>query len=238
MSLYARTKETIKSLPFIDKIRTPLLKADDVICNIIGHEPEFIIAGTGRCGTVYIAWLLSQLGIPTKHEYFYGPQGFHKRVGYKGESSWLAVPFLDDFDGKVIHQIRHPVKTINSFVSVRALDTSRMNNQYVRFINKHFDLTGNQLEDSMRYYLEWNQKIEKHEGIRVRLEEINESIPKIMDYLGYPCPENYKEIVKSSKKMNSRSNPQVTYKDLPKGKLLDQLTEMAERYGYNIEQSA
>ncbi|MGB0719149.1 MAG: hypothetical protein ACPGRX_01665, partial [Bdellovibrionales bacterium] len=203
---------------------------------VFGKAPEFIIAGTGRSGTVYISWLLNELGIATRHEYFYGPDGYHKRIGVKGEVSWLAVPFLDTFDGKILHQTRHPIKTINSFVSVRAADKARMHNKYIRFIDRYFDLSDDPLDNAIRFYIEWNTRIKKYATYHFKIEGLEKAVPEICDVLGYGCPKNYKDILARSQKLNSKSTPQITYADLPKGPLLDALAEVAESYGYTLDE--
>lgn len=236
MALYFNLKQSVKSIPFIDSVYEPLLSLDTKICDLFGAAPEFVISGTGRSGTVYISWLLDTLGIPTRHEYFYGPKGYHKRIGVKGEVSWLAAPFLEGYSGKILHQTRHPIKTINSFVSVKAVDKTRMHNKYIRFIDEHFDMGDDLLENAMRFYVQWNEEISKHAGYHFRIEDLEDVVPEIFAYLGYSCPDNYKDVIASSKKLNSKSKPQITFEDLPKGSHLDALYEAAKKYGYQLDE--
>ena len=236
MSTYAELKNSIKDWPVLQPIRPPLMAVDSLICNMFGRDPDFVIAGTGRSGTVYLAWLINELGIPTRHEYFFGPDGYHKRIGVRGEVSWMVVPYLQDFKGTILHQTRHPVKTINSFVSMRGFDPTRMHNKYIRFIDQHFHMTDNLIEDSMRFYIEWNKKAEERAVHTFQIEKIAEELPRVFREIGEECPSHYREVIEKSQKLNSKSKPIVTYEDLPKGKLLDELAAVSEAYGYKIDE--
>lgn len=103
---------------------------------------KFIVTGTGRCGTVYAAKLLTELGIPCGHESIFNENGINKepKLSYCSthsilenkkleswvdtnqiiaDSSYLAVPFLQNSEIKnipIIHIIRNPLKVISSFV--------------------------------------------------------------------------------------------------------------------------
>lgn len=106
---------------------------------------HFLIVGTGRCGTVYMAKLLTEMGIPCGHERIFGYEGLeeaHKVLAKGGdnsivsrrsnlqspglthhltaESSFMAVPFMREpclSKTKVIHVVRNPIKVIFSFVN-------------------------------------------------------------------------------------------------------------------------
>ncbi len=103
-------------------------------------ELKYIVTGTGRCGTVYMAKLLSSIGIPCTHEGIFQQDGLvaaQKRMQEPlevskiakmtrewltdeevvAESSYMAAPFLDQLDATIIHVVRHPMKVINSFVA-------------------------------------------------------------------------------------------------------------------------
>lgn len=104
---------------------------------------KFIVTGTGRCGTVYMARLLTQLGIPCGHESlfdFRGYDGLCERLSGRrpvtlsdiskkepwtdpeeivADSSYGAAPFLNREPCKsipVLHVVRHPLMVVGSFV--------------------------------------------------------------------------------------------------------------------------
>jgi len=85
---------------------------------------KFLIVGTGRCGTGYISRVLTRVGVKCGHENVFSIHGIKPNKDYIGDASWLAVPFLPNFDPEsvfVVHQIRHPFKTIGSLVSIPGL---------------------------------------------------------------------------------------------------------------------
>lgn len=105
---------------------------------------KYLITGTGRCGTVFFAKFLTNIGIPCGHESIFTPLGIkeaYNRLTNKNlitlsdisliketwvepktiiaDSSYMAVPFLSNpiFDKiTIIHVIRHPLKVISSFI--------------------------------------------------------------------------------------------------------------------------
>jgi hypothetical protein len=84
----------------------------------------FVVTGTARSGTTYMAALLGGLGLDLGHEDLFGPRtrsfdGWHGKLG---DSSWLAAPFLGDLgDALVFHQVRHPLKVARSLLGMKFL---------------------------------------------------------------------------------------------------------------------
>jgi len=103
---------------------------------------KYVVVGTGRCGTVYMARLLTSLGIMCGHESVFSwdsRQSMAAGTSYasshdfegnstenwfdprtrQAESSWMAVPYLRHpflVNANVIHLIREPMKVISSLV--------------------------------------------------------------------------------------------------------------------------
>lgn len=127
---------------------------------------DFIITGTGRCGTVYMAKVLTQMGIPCGHESIFDYAGIDKatsilddksltqtsdvsqRSGHyvdvetiRAESSYLAAPFLEHKlieNIPVIHVTRHPLKVISSFINeANYFKKDKRLNEYEQFIYTH-----------------------------------------------------------------------------------------------------
>jgi len=118
---------------------------------------KFIITGTGRSGTVYMARVLTDLGIPCGHESifnhdqekkiiqrFYGfiPPTISKCSENFGwldlrsivaDSSYMAVPYLnyeDICDIPIIHVVRNPLSVISSFVQDLGYFCDKKDNEY------------------------------------------------------------------------------------------------------------
>jgi hypothetical protein len=104
---------------------------------------KYIVTGTGRSGTVYMARVLTDLGIPCGHEsvfnhdkevvvmrrfYRFDPptisicsdnSGWLDLSKLEADSSYMAMPYLthEDIDKvSVIHVVRNPLAVISSFV--------------------------------------------------------------------------------------------------------------------------
>lgn len=61
--------------------------------------PKFIVTGTGRCGTVYMARLLTSLGIPCGHEsLFYVTQNEPLRVWERFENNTRSISLASSHD--------------------------------------------------------------------------------------------------------------------------------------------
>ena len=104
---------------------------------------KYIVTGTGRCGTLYAANLLTSIGIPCSHEAIFTNQGLTEAIRILSQkkklenslistekiivksneiiladSSYMAAPFLKRFQSQnKIHIVRHPKKVVKSFMA-------------------------------------------------------------------------------------------------------------------------
>lgn len=118
---------------------------------------KFIVTGTGRSGTVYMARILTDLGIPCGHESIFNQEkeknviqrfrGFMSPTISKcsdnwgwldlsdlhADSSYMAVPYLNHEDVNkisIIHTIRNPFAVISSFVMDLGYFQNKVNNEF------------------------------------------------------------------------------------------------------------
>ena len=128
---------------------------------------DVIVVGTGRCGTGYMAKLLTGMGVSCGHESIFTFRGIEEakfrllnpnEINFShcmsvrektwaepqsivADSSYMSAPFLrnDLFDdAKIIHIIRNPIDVINSFATDVGYFTSNwIYNDFERFIEKH-----------------------------------------------------------------------------------------------------
>lgn len=102
---------------------------------------KYIVTGTGRCGTLYIANVLTSMGVTCSHEAIfttkeieYAFQVLQKKqplissnisrgdnlsdfeFNFVADSSYMATPFLNKLDCGVIHLVRNPFKVIGSMI--------------------------------------------------------------------------------------------------------------------------
>ena len=93
-------------------------------------EPKYIFTGTGRCGTGYVAALLTQAGYPCGHEEVFGPHtsaiaswaGIHGETSHrpKHESSWYALGTCSYVN--VVHVTREPEDVVRSLCATRVME--------------------------------------------------------------------------------------------------------------------
>jgi hypothetical protein len=200
---------------------------------------RFIVVGTGRCGTAYIAQVLNQVGIFCGHEWVYTPHPVELPFEILGDSSAQAAPFAASFPGLVLHQVRHPLKVIASFLRFGLFDDYRRCGEGGAFIARHFRFTGEPLADAMRYYVEWNLLCERADDYRrYRVEEIDSKLLRqIGDWIGIPVTEERADqaLARIPNNANTRGDVvPLSWSDLPTGTIKERLSEMAVRYGYPV----
>jgi hypothetical protein len=199
---------------------------------------RFIVVGTGRCGTAYIAQVLNHVGIFCGHEWVYTPSPAELPFEIMGDSSAQAAPIAADFPGIVLRQTRDPLRVIGSFLRFGLFDDYRRCGEGGEFIARHFHFTGEPLPDAMRYYVEWNLLCERaHEYRRYRVEDMNSRLLcQIGEWIGVPVVEESADqaLARVPSNCNTRGDaPSLSWRDLPAGTTKDRLREMALRYGYN-----
>ena len=127
---------------------------------------KYVITGTGRCGTLFMANLFTSMGFPCTHEAIFTPKGLEwatevmegkrQRVSSRisegrilvddaddcvAESSYMAAPFLErtKTETKVVHVVRNPMKVIASLTG----------EEFMQFTNStptHFEQDPNHIE--------------------------------------------------------------------------------------------
>jgi hypothetical protein len=126
---------------------------------------EIIVTGLQRSGTVYMAKLLTSLGLVCGHESIFTPDGLSgvyarlrgKRkietsiISYEkkldddwfdaslqvADSSYLAAPYLSFFDAKIIHIVRNPLYVISSIFYDAAFWSDPRQEPYREYVFKH-----------------------------------------------------------------------------------------------------
>lgn len=114
---------------------------------------------------------------------------FHSRLftmseqPYIGDASWKATLFLSDFRGHIFHQVRHPLKVINSLYLVGSLWGWK---EY-----QAIDLDCPLLLAAMRIYLRYNTICENaanrnNQYTRYQVEELSTIIAELCDKINEP----------------------------------------------------
>ena len=219
--------------------------------NIISN-PEIVISSTGRCGSVYVAKLLTSVGILCDHESYFGPtgkeiensfvskrEGLHKFPKRIAESSMFSAPFLKTLDSKtkIIHLVRHPLKVITSFTKDLNMFNQnwRDNKSFVvteSFIRKHIDIENikDQLTAGCAYYVLWNRLIEEKFNFRFKKEN---DVKELFDYLEIKPDKFYQDKKCNSYEKNHNDKAKIiTWEEIPDSFYKKELKIMAKNYGY------
>ena len=134
---------------------------------------DIIATGTGRCGTKFVAELLTSVGVKCLHETFFTPYGLgyaYRMIteghwtGTRAESSWQAAPYLQDDllrGAFVIHLVRHPKEFIESVLKVWPADGHTPWTTFAQTIIPSLKQYENDRPTWLAHrYAAWNQMIE------------------------------------------------------------------------------
>ncbi len=138
------------------------------------NKRKLLITGCGRSGTKYISELLKCCGFDIGHE----------KDGKDGIASWpMAVsddespwgPPSNDYEFEnVIHQVRHPFKTISSCLTI--------SDKSWNYIKKHIPIndSDSKIIMSAKYWYYWNLKAEGKAKFTYKIEDIESVLPQII----------------------------------------------------------
>jgi hypothetical protein len=208
---------------------------------------DFVVTGTPRSGTKYMASLLRELGYNSTHERCFDP--WHMLFAEErpdeapwGDSSWLAVPYLRDLPPatRVIHVVRDPVSSINSIIGTGQLDWPH---DYRTFIAHHWRDDRDWWPDELAgpgesFWHDWNARIESsgRVSLQVQLETVCEHLDTLCNVID---PERVIDprlpdvaVHRVSRRTNTRPHLETSPVLTPAS--LDRRTRaLARRYGYD-----
>src|SRR3954470_22545237 len=203
--------------------------------------PRFLVTGTFRCGLSYTARVFNRMGIACGHEWVYTPDGVRRypEIAILGDASWMGVPFAKEFDGLVIHLVRHPLDVIGSLVGPARLRSSLARGPEGEYLARHFVSGGDLLDDAMRYYVSWNARSERHDAYRrCRLEDLDAGrLLRIADMVGQAVDDAaVSHAIRAVPAVDRVTAPleRLKWSDLPLGPSRDALMKQAARYGYGV----
>ena len=196
-------------------------------------EPEFVIVGTGRSGTGYISQLLTRLGIRTGHEQWWNPPA-NRSPNLIGEASWLAVPHLADYEGRVGLQLRDPLKVMRSLLNGDLFNLARTN-VYYRYKANYLDFCGDPILDAAWFVVEWTRLASEHADIVWRLEDLDpQLVAELTIWAGHPVDEmRVAAAMKTlSPAWNRPTRIPLEWEDLPDHPTIHRLRALAEAGDY------
>ena len=181
-----------------------------------------LILAYPRSATAYTARMIQAHGLKFGHE-IWGDQT-------DGAISYFKIHYLCKFD-VVLHQIRNPLKTISSAVTVLAKRTH--NEFHILFDMEKSDREKNKLYQVMLTWLMLNELAEKGSEWRYRIEDIDEVYPELCRRLEIQPKKGFPPL---DRRVNTRPHPMLTWDDLDKEDfvLRQRIKEKTRQYGYEI----
>lgn len=140
---------------------------------------DFVVTGTGRCGTAHCWRVLTQMGVPAAHEKFFSldRRSFDDsdRRAYDvfptNDVALMAAPFLQQLGKPALHIVRDPVETVNSFLH---LQLPMAGHEITDFINHWVTLEGESPEEQWAdYWVKWNRMCADAATLTVQIETLS-----------------------------------------------------------------
>ena len=133
---------------------------------------KYIITGTGRCGTNFMAKLLCSVGVRCGRESVFNLTLKRARK-LQADSSWMALPYLEKCPERfrqcsIIHLVRNPWDVLRGWLfDFESVFSVWKTNKAYRPTN-HFLISNtpglreieHPVDRSIEYYLQWNKRIE------------------------------------------------------------------------------
>lgn len=141
---------------------------------------DFVVTGTGRCGTALCMIVLKQMGVPASHEAFFtlDRRSFddRDRMAYDAhptnDVSLMAAPFLEQLGKPVLHLVRNPVEVVNSFLHMRL--SPAVPHEVTDFINHFVTLEGGTAAELWAdYWIKWNRMCAEAATLTVTVEDLS-----------------------------------------------------------------
>jgi len=195
-----------------------------------------IITGTPKSATMYIATLLSAMGLRFKHE----------KVAEDGCADWRLAPgkisrpwddntnlLFDKENLVVLHQVREPLSVISSCqkISEKAW--------YYICLYTPLRISDSLIKRCLGLYYYWNKLADKIATWTYRIEDLESIFEEFCNRIGHPELINKRYIINDIPKNINSAKPykKLTWKDLEKEdpELTYKTMDLAEGYGYEID---
>lgn len=208
---------------------------------LLARKPRFVVTGLPRSGTSYLSALCKANGVEVSHEKYFTKHGPmlrnpQRRFDTVGDVSWLAPPYLPDGDMVILHQVRHPLKVVNSIHQLGLFHSHRANDRlpFVERLAENFNFSSDPLHSALRFYVEWNERCEKLTDKRFSVEKLDQERSRIAEWIGIKLS-NTATVAKDTNTRNPEVDEVVTLDKLSKFPEFKAFEDMARRYGYDLE---
>jgi len=223
----------------------------------VGRKLQFIVTGTGRCGSKFMTHFLTGIGWPCGHEVFFTPHGLAhvdrfltwRHLRLVGACSWMAAPYLETHeairDAFVIHLLRHPKRYIDSHLK---LWPRKRRSVFSRFVCDNLPEINliDDMDDRFTWeaykWIHWNRMIERATANRphVRFQIEREPI-ELLEALAANGLFDMAKIDPAALYDDRQCNhvrdneTDVQLDDISDGQVRHDLLELAGEYGYTWE---
>lgn len=199
---------------------------------------NILVTGTGRCGTAYMAKILTTAGFTCGHEEIFGFLVNTERLLCNppvGESSWLSVPFLSSpwlRETTLIHAVRNPLRTVRSLIEIKFF----LEKNFYYLFAEHFLPELKTLHPDKApfyYFIEWTKMILRYEkGERYFRHRVEDDPAPFIKRLGGDLTHLFSNTAYNTRRKLG-SNIQLTPDEVPDDYKTEFL-EISERIGYTL----
>lgn len=138
----------------------------------LGSVPPFLVTGSGRCGTHYLAAVLNELGIATGHESVFAYDESHAGAWgtWRGDCSWPGAAYAHRLPAgcPVLHLVRDPLAMVRSRLGDNNLAETFPPRTVVGFVERHrpwiFDGATDDVGRVLLFVSRWNRAVEDLAG--------------------------------------------------------------------------
>ena len=200
---------------------------------------RFLIAGTGRSGSKYVAGVFTRLGLECGHEHVFNATTSQRDPdGPVGDSSHQCAPYLqavrDEYpDVIVFHQLRNPVKYVQSLCGEMWFPEPSGNEQWML---GHVDIQGTDpVDTAMQMWVAWNDMIAFHSHLTYKVEDLRVGkVRSMLSLLGEKrSDDEIREALKASRNQHHKSNV-VQESQIRQSTYYPEFQEAALSYGYAV----
>lgn len=145
---------------------------------------KIVVTGSGRCGTGYVAQVLTGAGIPCGHEVVYHPavvlDGHPVEWGaWHADSSWIAAATPPEPGTVTVAVVRHPLEVVQSQLAIDSFGATAPRNVWEAVTAKATPAAWEhpaQHDRALAHWTAWNEMALARADLFVLLDDLNGSV--------------------------------------------------------------